>query len=505
MGENAVPLEYVQNAALTGSFDEKIRLVAAALHYPVCEDAVQRDFCVLGHRAALFYVDGMSDDNKLLRGVLSPCQRAQGMELTQQALTERIIAIPGTQNATRLPLAIGSVMNGDALLLCEGIEGALILDVKGYAKRGVQKASNELVVQGPQEAFSESLRDNIVLLRRMMRTPALISEGLSVGSRIPMRVALVYLDGVARSENVQEIRRRLDGCNVDYVSSLGMLEQLLEDSPYALVPQAVTTERPDRAVSFLMSGQVLIGLENAPQMLSMPMNLAELFHAPDDTAMRWQYGGFLRLLRMVGLLVALLVPALFVALTTFHPEGMPLTLLTSVQEAQSQVPIGIFPSTLGMLVIFSLINEACTRVPSMMGGSLGVVSALILGQAAAEADLVSPLLIVMVALSGLGSFVMPDYTMSIALRIAQLMLVTAAGLAGYYGVALCLLLLMLRIFSQTSLGAPLCAPFAPRRARNPDLALRYPIWRQRLRGYLANPYAMLRSRGRMRGWEKRDE
>ena len=141
----------------------------------------------------------------------------------------------------------------------------------------------------------------------------------------------------------------------------------------------------------------------------------------------------------------------------------------------------------------------------MMGGSLGVVSALILGQAAAEADLVSPLLIVLVALSGLGSFVMPDYTSSIALRIAQLALVVAAGLAGYFGLVLCLLILMLHIFAQTSLGAPLCAPFAPRRARNPDLALRMPVWRQRLRGYLSNPAAMLRSRGRMRAWEKKDE
>ena len=339
----------------------------------------------------------------------------------------------------------------------------------------------------------------------MMRTPALVSEVASVGSRVPARVCILYLDGVARKENIDEIKRRLDGCNVDYVSSLGMLEQLLEDSPYSLLPQIVTTERPDRAVSFLLSGQILLGLENAPQMLSMPMNMAELFHAPDDSSLRWQYGAFLRLLRMLGLLLALLVPPMFVALTNFHTEGMPLPLLTSVQEAQSQVPIGVFPATIGMLIIFSLINEACTRVPSMMGGSLGVVSALILGQAAAEADLVSPLLIVLVALSGLGSFVMPDYTSSIALRIAQLALVVAAGLAGYFGLVLCLLILMLHIFAQTSLGAPLCAPFAPRRAHNPDLALRMPVWRQRLRGYLSNPAAMLRSRGRMRAWEKKDE
>lgn len=500
-----MPLEYASNAALTGDFDEKVQLISDTLHRPVCEDAVLRRFCVLGRRAALFYIDGMADDNKLLRGVIAPCQQARDMEWGQDTLLGEILSIASATPTTRLPTAIGSLMNGDALLLCEEIDGAIALDAKGFAKRGVQRTTGELVVQGPQEAFSESLRDNVVLLRRMMRTPALVSEAASVGSRVPARVCILYLDGVARKENIDEIKRRLDGCNVDYVSSLGMLEQLLEDSPYSLLPQIVTTERPDRAVSFLLSGQILLGLENAPQMLSMPMNMAELFHAPDDSSLRWQYGAFLRLLRMLGLLLALLVPPMFVALTNFHTEGMPLPLLTSVQEAQSQVPIGVFPATIGMLIIFSLINEACTRVPSMMGGSLGVVSALILGQAAAEADLVSPLLIVLVALSGLGSFVMPDYTSSIALRIAQLALVVAAGLAGYFGLVLCLLILMLHIFAQTSLGAPLCAPFAPRRARNPDLALRMPVWRQRLRGYLSNPAAMLRSRGRMRAWEKKDE
>ena len=308
---------------------------------------------------------------------------------------------------------------------------------------------------------------------------------------------------MARQEDIAELRRRLEGIRVDYVSSIGMLEQLIEDDPYSLVPQMVTTERPDRAASFLLSGQILIGMENAPQLMALPMSLLQLFHAPDDSALRFQYGTFLRLLRALGIAVALLVPALFVALTSYHMAGLPLPLLTSVQEAQSRVPISIFPATLSMLIVFSLINEASTRVPLVMGGSLGVVSALILGQAVAEADLVSPLLIVLVALSGLGSFVMPDYAMSMALRIAQLILVTAAGIAGYYGIILCLFVLLMRLAGQRSLGWPLTAPFAPQRPHNPDRLLRFPVWRQRVRGYAVNSFSMLRARGRMRAWDQR--
>ena len=488
-----MPFPTEENKALTAGFEEKRRLIRAAMRIPLSEDAVERRFTVMGASAALYYVDGLSSDAKLQEYLLIPCLRAAGEGPTLERLMSGVLPLGSVSHTLHLRALTERVYGGDAALIVDGVDGALLTDVKGFAKRGVQQPATESVVMGPQEAFTESLRDNIVLLRRIMRTPALISEAASVGTRIPGRVCLVYLDGVAQEA-------------VDLSDfSLEILEQLLEDNPWSLAPQAVTTERHDRAASFLLSGQILIGFENAPQMMAMPMNLVQLFHAPDDSALRFQYAVFLRLLRAAGIAVALLVPAFFVALTSYHPAGMPLPLLTSVQEAQSRMPIAVFPATLSMLVVFSLINEASTRVPTVMGGSLGVVSALILGQAVAEADLVSPLLLVLVALSGLGSFVMPDYAMSMALRIAQLALVVSAGLAGYFGIILCLFVMILRLAAQRSLLWPLTAPFAPRRPRNPDQLLRFPVWRQRLRGYMANPYSMLRAVGRMRGWDRRGE
>ena len=499
-----MPLPQTENKALTGGFEENRALIRAAMRIPVSEDAIERRFTLMGHPASLYYVDGLSSSTAIQEYVLRPCLKAVG-ELSLESLTDHVLPVGGVSPMLRLQAVISRIYGGDAALIAEGLKGALVFDVKGFIKRGVQPPATETVVMGPQEAFTESLRDNIVLLRRIMRTPALISEAAEVGTSIPSRVCLLYLDGVARQEDVQELRRRLAGCNVDYVSSMGMLEQLLEDNPWSLIPQMITTERPDRAASFLLSGQVLIGMENAPQLMALPMSLTQLFHAPDDSALRFQYGSFLRLLRLVGVVTSLLVPPLFVALTSYHVAGLPLPLLTSVQEAQSRVPIAVFPATILMLVVFSLINEASSRIPSVMGGSLGVVSALILGQAVAEADLVSPLLLVLVALSGLGSFVMPDYAMSMALRIIQLLLVAAAGIAGYFGIILCLFVLILRLASETSLQWPLAAPFAPQRPRNPDLLLRSPVWRQRLRGYTANPSSMLRARGRMRAWAQRKD
>ena len=498
-----MPLTAPKQGALHGAYDEMIRLMEQAMHMPTCEDAIKRELTVDGKRAALFYVDGMIDNTRVAQYVLQPCMQAQNVIFTPEYLVQTLLPVGSAAHSVQLSVVLNRIYGGDAALVVEGVDGAVLCDIRGYAKRGVQKPSSEMVVQGPQEGFTETLRDNIVLLRRMLRTPQLVSHASSVGSRVPTRVCVLYLEGVANKENVLEVLRRIEGCNVDFVSSIGMLEQLLEDDPYALFPQAIATERPDRAASFLLSGQVLIAMENAPQMLALPMSALELLHAPDDTALRWQYGTFLRLLRAAGLLSALFAPALFVALTCFHTEGIPLSLLTSVQEAQSRMPIGVFPSTLLMLVVFSLINEACTRVPSVMGGSLGVVSAIILGQAAVQADLVNPQIIVIVALSGLGSFVTPDYPTSIALRIMQLLLVITAGVAGYFGVFLLSFLLLLQLLSIRSLRAPLFAPVSPLRPENPDVVVRYPVWRQRLRGYLANPLSMLRTRGRMRDWEER--
>ncbi len=493
-----------KNAPLTGAYDDMLALVAKAAHVDSSEDVLLRQFTVLGARASLLYIDGLADDTKIQHFILQPCMiappLAEGVDM-QAHLIASVLPVGSVTVTTQLASLLTRVFSGDAAMLVDGVAGALVLDVKGLEKRSVDKPVNEAVIQGPQEGFNESLRTNISLIRRIMRTPALISEEMRVGNKIPTRLCLLYLDGVAREEVVTEIKRRIEGCNVDYVSSLGMLMQLIEDSPWALLPQIGLTERPDRAASFLLEGQVVIAMENAPNVLCAPMSVLHLYHAPDDTTMRWQYGTFLRFVRVLGVALALVLPAIFVALTMHHPEAMSLSLLISVIESQSRVPLSIFSSTILMLIVFNLINEAGTRVPGIMGSSLGIVSALILGQAAVDADLVSTLMIIVVALSGLGSYALPNYGLSLAVRILQILMVLASGIWGYLGIVLFLFLFLARVLGMRSLGFPYAAPISPLRPANPDRVLRYPIWRQRLRGYIANPNNMDRTTGRMRAWD----
>lgn len=493
-----------KTGVIAEDYRQNLRLLREAAHTEESEDVVLREFQAMGHPAALLYVDGLSDGEVLQRFLLEPLLRA--VPPTDETpldtyLLKTVLPLASVTPTAQLTTLLNRVFSGDAALIVDTMPGALVVDAKGFVRRGVGEPVNESVVAGPHEGFTESLRDNTVLLRRMLRTPAMISEQMTVGQKVPVRLCLMYLDGIALRENVEELRRRIEGCNIDYVSSMGVLEQLIEDRPFALLPQAAETERPDRAVSFLNEGQIVILMENAPQALVMPVGFLHLFHAPDDTAMRWQYGAFLRLLRLVGMTISLLLPALFIALTVYHPEGMSLSLLTSVVESQAKVPLSLFPSLLIMLLIFSLISEAGTRVPGAMGASLSIVGGLILGQAVVEAELFSPLVLIVVALSGLGSYAAPSFPLTLSLRIGQLFLALGAGLGGYFGMTLALFLLLCRCFGADSLNQPYFSPQAPKRPANPDVALRLPIWRQRLRGAIANPFHIHRVFGPMRAWD----
>lgn len=488
---------------LPENYAARLRLLRERSHAMESEDVVIRPFRAMGREGALLYVDGLARSEDMERFILKPLLAASAPEKDiRDHIRMSLLPLASVTVAEDADQVLTRVFSGDAALILSAMPGALIADVKGFAHRAVGQPVNESVVAGPHEGFTESLRDNVVLIRRMLRTPDLISEEITVGDEVPTRLCLMYRRSVIQRDTVDEVRRRLRLIRVDYVSSLGMLEQLMEDHPFSLLPQAAATERPDRAVSFLNEGQAVIVMENAPQVLALPAGFWHLFHAPDDTALRWQYGAFLRFLRLIGMGLALLLPGVFLALTVFHPEGMSLSLLTSVVESQARVPLTLFASLLLMLFIFSLINEAASRVPGAMGASLSIVSGLILGQAAVEADLFSPLILIVVALSGLGSYTAPTHALTLALRICQLALVLGAGLGGYLSMIPMLFVFLLRLMNLTSLGFPYFAPIAPKRIANPDTLLRLPVWTRRTRGPLARETP---SPGPMRGWEKPKE
>ena len=490
------------------NLEKNLKALQERLHLDVNDDVVLRRFDALGQDCALLYVEGLSDGEQMAQHILRPMMNSPlalaGRSAAEQVM-QSVLTVPEVESGPEVSQALDDLLRGLCLVLMDTCDQALRIDLRAYARRPVSNPRNETVVVGPHDAFNETLRDNLTLLHRRLPSPNFVCQLRKVGTETPGQAALCYLDGVCPRETVEELQRRLDGVELDYVLTSGTLEQLIEDDPYAPLPQVVGTERPDRAVSFLMEGQAVLLLDGSPRALALPISLWHLFHAPDDSYMRWQYGTFMRLLRLLGALVTLLLPAVFVSLVVYHPITIPMTLLTSIMQSRTNVPINLFEETLLMVAVFALINESAIRIPGMMGSSLGLVSTLILGTAAVDAGLVSPLLIIVVALSGLGSYAMPNYPLSFAFRMGQVVLLLAAGITGISGLCYAVVMLLCWVAAMESLGQPFLAPGSPRRTHNPDLLLRAPTFRQRLRTYLSNPEEMKRAYGRMRRFDGRNK
>ena len=492
------------SSSVTGTLEADIRGMDALLHRAVNPDMHLRRFRTLGREAALYYAEGLMSVDFLQHYVLAPLTGLRDDQAADPEETLRnAVYNADVQRAGSLSEAVQQMLTGRAVVLVDGMPCALGFDVRMFVRRGIAPPLTESVVLGPHQGFNESIRDCITLIRRILPTPDLIGEMRSVGERYPTSLCVMYLHGVADEGLVSRVKARLDGISADHVMSIGALQQLIEDRPFSLLPQFVLTERPDRAASMLLEGQIVLLLDGSPQALVLPAGLLHLLHTPDDASARWQYGTFMRLLRIFGMLAALLLPGLFAAFVTFHPEALPVTLLTAVLESQAAVPFSIPAETFLMLVMFNLIGEASTRVPSVVGSTLGTVSGLILGQAAVEAKLVHPLLLIVVAVSSLGSYAVPDYSLGLALRIGQLLLLAAGCVFGVYGIVLFLAAGAVRMCSLTSLGSPFLAPLSPLRPHNPDLITRWPLWLQRSRTWLAAAGDRTRVQGPMRRWDRR--
>ena len=477
---------------LTDSLRVNLDIFRARLNAPDNMDVLLRRFRSGAFESALLAIDGMCDKKEIDEQVLQPC-----MDLPESAgeqvpegeraawLMAHAVSILPMKMKTNIDEIISDALSGQSVLICEGCKTACVMDTRGFEKRTIGKPEAERVVLGPHESFSESIRTNITLLRRIVQREELITEFISVGGKMKTRCALLYLRGTADEAMLARIRRRLSGVCYDFAMTTGEIEQFIEDRPFSLIPSVVRTERPDRAASFLAEGQVVILTDGSPAALGAPATLWHQLHTPDDTHMRWQYGTFLRAIRLLGVLIHVLLPGVFLALLRFHQDLFSPMLLTSVYETGSRVPVPVFLEALLMTLAFNLISEAGLRAPGTLGNALGIVSGLILGQSAVSADIVSPLLLIVVAASGLGGFCVPNYALSIGLKIVQLIVLCAGAAGGLYMIALVLLALTCALFGMQSLPSPLTAPAAPPRRKNMDLLVRLPLRWQRAQAFFA--------------------
>ena len=358
---------------------------------------------------------------------------------------------------------------------------AFDIEVKGFKQRSVDKPSNEIVVKGPHEAFVENIRTNTSLLRRIVNSEDLVIENVEVGNLTKTKCAICYLSDITNDDLIAEVKYRINNLDIDSLLSSGQLEQLISDKSSLNVPQMLATERPDKASSYLLNGRVVVLVNGSPYGLIMPAVLNDFLSSPDDMNEKPLFANFLKFIRGFATFLTLLLPGLYIAITSFHQELLPTELLFSILASRENVPFPSFVEIFLLEISFELIREAGLRVPSPLGPTIGIVGALVLGQAAVSAGVVSPILVIVVAITGISSFAIPDYSFGLHVRITRFIFIFLGYLCGFLGIALGLFVYLSMMAGTTSFGVPYMTGVSPLEKVKGNTYILPPIWKREYR------------------------
>lgn len=397
---------------------------------------------------------------------------------------------------------IADINSGNCVLFVDTLNTAFDIDAKGFKQRNIDRPQIENVIKGPQEAFVENIRTNTSLLRRLVNNHNLIIESIEIGKLSKTKCALCYMQNIANSDLIAEAKYRLNNLSIDSLISSGELEQLIQDSSSVAIPQILSSERPDKCVKGMYQGRAVILVNGNPYALIIPSVMTDFLASPEDSNLIPVFANFLKAIRLLAFLITLLLPGMYIAVTNFHQELFPTELLFSILVARENVPFPIIFELLLMEVSFELIREGGLRTPSAIGSTLGIVGALILGDAAVAANVVSPILIIVVAITGLSSFVIPNFSFGFHLRIYRFIFIILGYICGFLGIGIGIYVYLAIICSIKSFGVSYLSPISPNIS---GFSLKYfipPFWKQEYRNdFLASKKQISQSKYSMK-WKK---
>ncbi len=454
-------------------------------------DFVARDFLLFGkYEAVMIFFSSLVNQEQIQEHILKPLMARpddhQGVPENLDGIIHYVwkIAVQVTQGNSERKLSClpPAIVKGNLVLLIDGVPEALLLDMRQIDLRSVDQPQTEQVIRGPREGYVEKLENNLALLRYRLQSTDLRVEISPLGSRTRSRVALCYLDSIADPQLVAEAMRRISIIDTDGIIDAGYIEQFIEDQPLSPFPQVQNTERPDKTVAALLEGRVAILVDGSPFALIIPALFNQFFQTVDDYTERFIMGSLIRIIRLIALASSLFFPALYVSVISFNPELMPTDFAVAISGGRAGVP---FPAVLEVLIMevsMEVLREATIRLPQMIGGALSIVGVLVIGQAAVAAGLASPITVVIVALTTIGSFATPAYNAAIALRMLRFPLILLAGMFGLYGVMIGTILIINHLLFLDSFGVPYMSPFIPGKWRDwKDALVRVPLWWMRRR------------------------
>ncbi|MCK9479051.1 MAG: spore germination protein [Firmicutes bacterium] len=432
-------------------------------------DVIFREINVCGKKSfpiSLVYVDGMVHSKTIADNIIKPlmdndklCDVRSEKEIIDR-IEGGIVYAPAMDTRKSIRDALFDILTGSCALIFDEENIAVTFEVKGFEQRAITEPSEENIIKGPKEAFVENIRVNTAIIRRRLKTSDLVIEQTTVGRRTLTSLGIVYIKTIANDSLVRELKSRLDKIDIDGATGLSFIEEYIIDNKYNMFPQVLATERPDKLSRHLLEGRVGLLIDGIPVAYIIPSVLSDFLRASDDYSQNFIIASFTRILRYISLVLALLLPAFYVAIVTFHQEMIPTELALSIAESKKGVPFPTFAEVLFLLASFEVLLESGLRLPKSIGQTVSIVGALVVGDAAVNAKFISPAVVVVIAITAIAGFTLPNQDLSYVVRICRPILVVFSSILGLIGLTYGIIYLLFYLALMETYGIPYFAPFS---------------------------------------------
>jgi spore germination protein KA len=433
--------------------------------------------------AAIIYVNGLANKDIIDRDVLNPLMIHIEENLTGKAsigdyLCKRYISMSNTLVETDLNVVLQYLKRGKTAILINGALEVIIADTTGGTQRAIMEPMNETASKGPRDGFVENLETNISLVRRKVKDNNLTIELFNIGRRLQSDVAMIYLDDIVDKQVLEELRKRIESVDVDAILAVGTLEQYIEDYTYTVFPQSFSTERPDRAIANMLEGRIIVIIEGTPMVLTYPAIFMQFFQAVEDYTQRTVVSSFVRLLRIIAAIIVVTLPSIYLTLIKFNVELIPIKFVTPIVQSRVGIALTPFLEIVAMELVVEFLREGGLRLPTKIAQTLSLVGGIIIGDTAIKSRMVSPTTLLIVGVTVITTFLIPNYDMSLAIRILRFPMLVLANVMGIFGIAVGWFLILVHLSSLDSLGVPY---FEFHKSDLKDTFIRAPLWKMNKR------------------------
>jgi spore germination protein KA len=435
-------------------------------------------------KTAIIYVEGIVDDKSIRDFLIDSLMNDPDIleeDLTPQnaldIISNQVVAIGVIQRINDWDELLSHLMSGNTIILVDGVSVALSASTQGGEKRAIEEPSTQMAVRGSRAGFTESIGTNTALIRRIIKNPDLWLESMQIGRVTRTDVSIMYINGIANEEIIKEVKERLNRIDIDSILESGYIEQLIEDKTMTTFPTIYHTERPDMVAGNLLEGRIAIFVDGTPFVLLAPVVFMQFFQSAEDYYARFDIASAIRLLRILIFIISLIAPAVYIGATTYHQEMIPTKLLVAIAAQREVIPFPAFVEAIIMEIAFEILREAGIRMPKAIGSAVSIVGALVIGQAAVQAGIVSPAMVIIVAITAIASFATPSFAIAISARLIRFMFMLSSAVFGFYGIILGIIFMLVHLCSLRSFGIPYMSPLAPFIPSNTgDTLIRLPWW-----------------------------